>query len=454
MKTLYLLSLLTLLSFPGCIQAQEPGLEVEAEAEADPPAEAYNFRTRVIHTTDLGADPDDQMSLVRHFVMANEFDTEGLIVSTGCWRKEQGTTEMLDQVVDAYGEVVTNLQVHDPAFPSVDYFRSISVMGQPGYGMDDVGEGKDSPGSEMIIAAVDKDDQRPLWATCWGGCNTIAQALWKVQQTRSAEELAQFISKLHVYDVLGQDNAGTWMAKTFPDLLYIRATQVYQWQPTDEWVDTHVQSHGPLGAAYPDPPWAYEGDSPAIFHLIPHGLNDPTVVDQGGWGGRFSAEKKEAVRGMRCMEGEDAVYDPYLMYNEASESISRWKEALQNDFEARMDWSITSSYADANHHPIAILNEDTSRRVLEMNADAGAAIELSAAGSSDPDGDALSYSWWYFEEPSSYTGTISIGGDDTPVATIPVPEEASGKSLHIILEVTDNGAPALTSYRRMIIQVN
>ena len=155
--------------------------------------------------------------------MSSEYDVEGLIVATGCWKKSQNDTSMLDRIVHAYGEVVSNLQVHGDGFPSYEYLKSISVMGQRGYGMSDVGEGKDSPGSELIIAAVDKDDPRPVWATCWGGCNTIAQAIYKVQNTRSAGELAEFLSRLRVFDVLGQDDAGTWIAKYFPDLLWLLA---------------------------------------------------------------------------------------------------------------------------------------------------------------------------------------------------------------------------------------
>lgn len=41
------------------------------------------WKPRVIHTTDLGADPDDQQSMVRMYVTSNWFDVEGLIVSTG-----------------------------------------------------------------------------------------------------------------------------------------------------------------------------------------------------------------------------------------------------------------------------------------------------------------------------------------------------------------------------------
>ena len=61
-------------------------------------------KPRIINTTDLGADPDDEQSLVRQLVMANEYDLEGLIVSTGCWKKKQESTAMLDVIVDAYNE--------------------------------------------------------------------------------------------------------------------------------------------------------------------------------------------------------------------------------------------------------------------------------------------------------------------------------------------------------------
>ena len=146
------------------------------------------------------------------------------------------------------------------------------------------------------------------------------------------------------------------------------------------------------------------------------------------------------------MDGEDAQYDPYNMYNEASESISRWKNALQNDFEARMDWSVTSNYGDANHHPIAVVNGDTTRDVLEVSASAGSSVQLSAAGSSDPDGDGLSYSWWVYDEPSS--GSASIQNASSESATVAV---SSGGSIHVVLEVVDSGSPNLTAYRRVII---
>lgn len=453
MNNLRLITLATCLCLSACMGPHSE----KSLGEAGPSVVVDLSKPRVINTTDLGADPDDEQSLVRQLVMANEYDLEGLIVSTGCWKKQQESTAMLDVIVNAYDEAYPNLMAHSEAFPTPEYLRSISAMGQLGYGMNDVGEGKDSVGSNMIIDAVDNDDPRPVWVMCWGGCNTAAQALHTVQKTRSEAELQTFVSQLHIYDVLGQDDAGTWIAKNFPDLLYIRATGiVYGWQPSDEWLRENVQSHGALGEVYPDRKWASEGDTPAFLHVYPNGLNNPIQVSHGGWGGRFTNDRIKGIRGMECMQGEDDAYDPYLMYGDAAEgavSINRWKGAIENDFEARMDWSITSQYEEANHHPRTVLNGDETRDVQTLEVVPGETVQLSANGSSDPDGDLLSYEWSVYQDASSYKGTVVIENVLDAAARLTVPQDSSGKDIHIVLEVKDNGEPNLTTYRRIILVV-
>lgn len=419
-------------------------------------------KPRIINTTDLGADPDDKQSLVRQLVSANEFDIEGLIVATGCWKKTQSNTSMLDSIVDAYAEVYSNLKVHAAGFPSPEYLKSISVIGQKGYGMSDVGKDKDSPGSDLIIASADKDDPRPVWVTGWGGMNTIAQAIWKIRETRSEEELQKFLSKLRLIDILGQDDAGAWIAKNFPNVFYIRATEVYGWQPpkNGDYQRNDIQNHGPLGAFYPDTKWATEGDSPAFMHIYPNGLNDPEQIDQGGWGGRFSFEKQVGIRSMsgvsKINKNGETMYDPYSMYGNTKEgvaAIKRWNKGYNNDFEARMDWSITNDYKNANHQPMAVLNGDKTRRVLQRSASVGNIVILSAEGSKDPDGNSLSYKWSFYDAPSSYDGSVTITNDTSVKAGIEIPKNSEGKEIHIVLEVYDNGSPNLYAYRRMIVNV-
>jgi hypothetical protein len=413
-------------------------------------------KPRIITTTDLGADPDDEQSMVRLLVCANEFDIEGLIVSTGCWKKSQSNTQMLDKLVDAYGLCVDNLRVHADGFPSVDYLRSISVMGQKGYGISDVGDGKDSPGSDLIIDSIDKDDPRPVWVGCWGGANNVAQAIWKVRKTRSKDELSEFLSKLRVFDILGQDDAGAWIANNFPEVVFIRATGVYGWQPpkNGDYQRNEIQSHGPLGAAYPDTKWATEGDTPAFMHVYPNGLNDPEKIDQGGWGGRFSVKKKAGIRSMKPVTNE-SEFDPYLMYantEEGAKAIKRWETAYNNDFAARMDWSVTDDYSAANHHPVAVVNGDSSRKVLKVTVSAGESVRLDASRSSDPDKDSLKYSWAFYKEPSTWKAAVSIDNASSANASVSVPDGASGKDLHIILEVHDDGTPSLYAFRRVILK--
>ena len=464
MKGLFLLGILIMYPGFGIISLSEllrSCEAVNATSQIQPRTEKQYLKPRIINTTDLGADPDDEQSLVRQLVSANEYDIEGLIVSTGCWKKSQSNTKMLDKILDAYEKAYPNLAVHSNGFPSPKYLKSISVMGQTGYGMRDVGTGKDSPGSELIIASVDREDPRPVWVMGWGGMNTIAQAIWKVRETRSQEELKRFLGKLRLFDILGQDDAGAWIAKTFPDVFYIRATGVYGWQPSDEYLDNHIQNHGPLGAVYPDRQWATEGDSPAFMHVYPNGLNDPDQVDHGGWGGRFDSVKKVGIRSMSEVSKINAQaepqYDPYYMYGnteEGANAIKHWSNAFDNDFAARMDWSITNSYEGANHHPIAILNGYGTREVLEINTNEGSFLDLTADGSFDPDGNSLSYSWSFYKEPSSYDGPLTIENEFSKSARLKIPEDAGNKTIHIILEIVDSGSPNLYAYRRVIINVD
>jgi len=86
----------------------------------------------------------------------------------------------------------------------------------PTYGLLAVGEGKDSPGSEALIRAIDRDDPRPLWVPVWGGPNVLGQALWKIRATRSADAVAKAVAKLRVYAISDQDDTGPWLRKEFP----------------------------------------------------------------------------------------------------------------------------------------------------------------------------------------------------------------------------------------------
>ena len=421
-------------------------------------ATLWAARTRVIVTSDIGgSDPDDQQSLVHLLTLLDRVELEGVIYQYA-WvsfnRADQ--VKAVSGVLDAYESVWPNLRVHSDGFPEPSAVRQMVCHGQSEAAMAGVGEGKDSPGSELIIRAVDRDDERPVWIAAWSGMNTLAQALWKVKHTRSEAQVRKFVQKLRVYDILGQDEAGAWMVKEFPELVYIRNKEVYGWPSSDDWHKEHVQSVGDLGAQYPDRRWATEGDSPSFLYVIDNGLNSPEHPDWGGWGGRFDMKRKTGIRSMDWVPRsnlDETQYDPSLMIGSAKEgveAIRMWSDDISRDFAARMKWTVASSYEEANHHPVAVLDKDKTTDALFKSVKAGSILKLDASRSSDPDGDALSYEWIFYKEPSSYKGTLSIA-PTSDKQEISIPVEAKGKTIHLILRVTDNGSPALTSYRRVVL---
>ena len=128
--------------------------------------------------------------------------------------------------------------------------------------------------------------------------------------------------------------------------------------------------------------------------------------------------------------------------------IARWTNAIQNDFASRADWCV-KSYEEANHPPVVVLGH-----AADLKAQLGTTVKLSAQGTSDPDGDKLSYHWWQYEEADTYKGTIEIHNAGQQDASFTIPNNSgNGETIHIICEVTDDGIPPLTRYQRVVLTV-
>ena len=206
-------------------------------------------RVRLFVLTDIENEPDDAQSLVRLLVYANQFDIEGLVATTSVHQPRKTAAWRIREILAAYGQVQPNLVKHEPGFPSVERLLAVVSEGRPDFGMHAVGEGMDSAGSEALIAAADRPDPRPLWVTVWGGPNVLAQALWKVRATRSAEALAAFVARLRVYTISDQDDSGPWIRATFPGLFYIASPGVH------------------AGGAYHFATWAAMGGDLSLIHI-------------------------------------------------------------------------------------------------------------------------------------------------------------------------------------------
>jgi hypothetical protein len=142
----------------------------------------------VIILTDIEADPDDTQSMVRLLLYSNVIDVEGLIATTSVWKKTSIAPESIRKVVEAYGKVQPNLNKHEAGFPDTEALLKKVKQGIAKYGMEGVGDGNDSEGSDWIIKVLEENDERPLWISVWGGVNTLAQALYKIDKTKSATE--------------------------------------------------------------------------------------------------------------------------------------------------------------------------------------------------------------------------------------------------------------------------
>ncbi len=460
-------------------------------------------KARVVVLTDIGNEPDDQMSLVRLLLYSNELDLEALVATTSTWQKNKTQPQTLRDAIRAYGEVRPNLLLHAEGWPEAASLEAAVAVGQPAYGMAAVGPDKMSPGAEAVIRAADRPDPRPLWVTVWGGANTLAQALLQVRATRSPSELSKLISKLRVSAISDQDDAGPWIRREFPDLFYVvkpsaqdGAEYYYAtWTGisgdvfyrngagadgttvTNEWLDAHLRAKGPLGKFYPRFEYIMEGDTPSFLGLTNNGLGSSRSPSWGGWGGRYVHRQPYGETRAIWTQGGDAFKRVTSQdtvrgtdgqtYVSDQATIWRWRQAFQHDFAARMDWTVKPRDA-ANHNPKVTVNGVAGTAPIYLEAQVGKPLTLDASLSRDPDGQALRYEWFHYGEagyvPGANLAGVTISGDRTPRALVtpvatcrpewrPVTRECPIGVAHIILAVTDGGSPALTSYRRIILNV-
>ena len=431
-----------------------------------------DLKPRLVVCTDIApadVEPDDMESMVRLMAYADMFEIEALITSVGwnCDPYPAEWAEYLQRVIEAYRKDVPKLmrrsgqqefmpledenkQQYIGYWPSADYVKSRTVMGSIHGGIKAIGADNDSPGSELLIRLADEDDTRPIYVAAWGGANTLAQAIWRVKQTRSAEELKKFVRKFRIYTITDQDmqysmrmnrsySSHMWLRREFADDLQF-VWDEGTWQEQCELGKRHWQQHkdniqgqGALGGEYPTYKWGVEGDTPSFLYVMPNGLNNPEDPHQCGWAGYHE-------RGM-CA---DSLTTAWTSWQEPVRSISvgykqRFYPDELNDFMARMQWAAEGK---GNLNPYIVIPNDTINITISLSLD--------ASKSFDPDGDNLQFSWW--QQPEIGKTKVKIEQADQPIATLRIPADAKGDTIHIICEVHDDGPYHLPAYRRIIIK--
>lgn len=440
------------------------------------------LKPRLVVCTDIApgdVEPDDMESMVHLMAYADMFEIEALITSVGwnCDPYPKEWAQYLYRVIDAYEKDVTNLmkrsnqkrflsikkengQQRVGYWPSSEYIRSRAVMGSVNGGIRSVGEDNDSPGSELLIRLADEKDPRPIYVAAWGGANTLAQAIWRVKQTRTAEEVRDFVRKFRIYTITDQDmdyahrmdrarSSHMWLRQEFADdLQFIWDEGTWQEQcdlgkRSWESIQKGIQGKGALGMEYPNYKWGVEGDTPSFLYILPNGLSDPEDPRQAGWAGYHE-------RAM-C---PDSLTTTWTSWQEPVRSISvgykqRFYPVELNDFMARMQWA---DKGEGNRNPIVAVNGHKSPSPLILHVKAGETVRLDASRSTDPDGHALKYHWW--QQPEIGTVQLSINDADNANNVIRIPANATGQRLHIICEVSDNGPHNLKGYQRIILVID
>lgn len=490
MKTNYLLTQLMLVVvlafFPSSIALTQDGKTV-------------SYKPRVIVTSD--GEIDDECSMVRFLLYANEWDIEGIVTTSSQyhWQGHRwGGDDWIDPYLEAYSKIYPNLILHDDGFPSPEYLKSINFLGNVAAEgeMDSI-----SSGSQHIAKVLlDESDDRPIWIQAWGGTNTIARALKTIEEEHP-EKIEYVANKVRFFFIWEQDP--TYQAYIRPywgkyNILTIISDQfwaiAYQWNkilPENKraffkanWMKSNIlENHGPLCSLYKahvpgshglsgdtdynEGDFRSEGDSPAFLHNIPTGLRNMEFPDFGGWGGRYVLVRENTwldpvpFQGYEYPEGRwytgsawgrnymrEVYPENQDQMDEYFKPLTRWTDALQNDFAARADWCV-KPFEKANHAPIVKLQNP-----IEWIAKPGDQIRLSAEGTFDPDGDKLAFRWWQYQEAGTYSGRVQIEEEENEKISINIPKETNEEeTIHIICEVTDNGEPNLTRYQRIVITI-
>jgi hypothetical protein len=415
------------------------------------------------------------------------------------WAKDE---RFIHEAVEAYEKVYSNLKLHNPSYPAPSDLKSKIRYGNIEFDGD---FSKDTPGSDLIKSLILDDEPGKLFITAWGGQSTIARALKSIQEqyefTTQWEAIrAKIFRKVVLLPSGDQDDTyakyikPNWSGIEYrqftagPNYGYgaqLRATPENKPYLTPSWMKENVLDRGPLGALYrvwgdgkqmvegdmmdyfglaghtddelrkmgyvvwmpvqPKNSWLGEGDNHTFMNMLGNGLRAFEDASYGGWGGRGTQAQNFSFS--MSDTSQQAMVNALSSSNRNQSSYPNFFPAAQHDFAARMKWSVTAKYKDANHEPLVQIEGP-----LHVLASPGETIRLNAKVS-DPDNDKLSIKWWQFKV-GTFTNDVSIANANAEQCRVTIPNDAgAGQTIHLIIEVTDSGKPSLTRYQRVVVTV-
>ena len=507
------LVLLTSSCAPSAAPPHKPRVVVTADPELD---DANSLIRYLLYSTDFRTEGLIYASSQFHWkgdgtgkrvsVPNREYSRWGLnLCPCTSWRWAPDE-RFIDLAVETYEQAYPNLRVHNPSYPTPAELKSKIRWGNVEFDGD---ISKDTPGSDLIKVLLLDDEPGPVYLLAWGGQSTIARALKSIELqyagTPEWPAIQQKVSRKAILSASGDqdDTYATYIHPIWPDIKSLpagvggvalgyeaqvsvsAADSVYY---STDWTRENVSSRGAFGALYrvwgdgkqmvqgdrfdflglsgyaadqlkakgyivwtpPRPKGEFlgEGDTFTYLNLIDNGL-------QGGWGGRGPREAGAATGQRPLPRITINTYDDLLRLQEMAGRRPRpatpdpnFTPAAQHGFAARLLWSVTPTYAAANHEPKVSLGGST-----RISARPGETARLEAVVS-DPDGDAVAVRWWQWKDVGTYPGQVTVASPTALTTSVQLPADATaGQALHVILEATDNGAPSLTRYERVIITV-
>ncbi|KAI0376965.1 DUF1593-domain-containing protein [Hypomontagnella monticulosa] len=458
--------------------------------------------------SDILNEPDDSMSLVRYLLYSNEFDTRGICATTSWWLQNGTHPEEMRKIITAYGEVVDNLNHHvnpNASYQSPEELLSLVTSGPPIYGRAALNAPL-SEGAERIILAL-QESTEPLFISAWGGTNTLAQALLHMDKTMSPSEAAELRSRIRLYTISDQDDTGAWIRAHYPEIFYIvsihgwNTYQLATWTGIffaecpcvnssvvqNPWLDTNIRL-GPLGSLYPQIVYGMEGDTPSFLWLVQNGLGHRDHIEWGTWGGRYNRPQApvDFTGGIDTNHFVDTVDNVIGIdgepYSTPQASIWRWRAAYQDDFAARMQWTLTSNVSAVSHPPVLNINGQQGPDPIIIQVKSDQTYTLDAGLTFDPDNPSdnsrLEFQWALYQEATMFPqdvvmkaldppsrpsididvndggfGTVVLGTKIQITAPQPWrnPMTGTNSGFHILLQVTNRAGPyPIRRYMRVI----
>jgi hypothetical protein len=484
---------------PASAHERKPRTVVTTDMEQDDYASLIRY---LLYTDDLDTEGIVYTSSRFHWAgdgKGTQFFLPGREYTTPqtSWRWT-GTRTIQDIALKAYALVYPNLRTHDRDYPTPGELLSRVKVGN----IDFEGEmDHDTPGSDLIKRLLLDRDRRPLYLQAWGGTSTIARALKSIadqyQGSRWWPEIKAQVSRKAVILASGfqdltyeQYIAPNWPQLRVENLQAGYATWGYNCNfggvgnvrglPADrqyfrgDWIKANIQV-GPYGSLYrswldgqsmpgdqldifgdpekaktgwcpPLEPYDFlsEGDNVAFNPLLDTGIDEPENPTLGGWGGRLKLDSASPELWTLVPTEKDETGRDVANY-----TTLRWAGAAQNDFAARIQWTLTPSFRAGNHAPrVGIV---PTRHLGKVRP--GQTLRLRGYAW-DPDRDALTYSWWQYREEGTYPGLVELGASGRRSTTVTIPEDAQpGQTISLILQATDDGTFPLTRYARVILRI-